>query len=55
MKDWKAECESLKGQLLQVKNDRDYYKQIYETKARRDSDLADRFKELLVEVLGRRD
>lgn len=53
MKDWKAECEILKGRMIELEKRMEYYRRIVESARDRDSQLRDKFKDLLVEVLGR--
>jgi len=52
-KDYQAECEKLKGQLHEVTRERDYLREWRNEHDRRSDNLRDKFKELLIEVLGR--
>jgi hypothetical protein len=54
MKDWKAECEKIKGQMLELARDRDYYRQIVERSRRDDEGMRNTFKDLLIKVLESR-
>lgn len=53
MKDWKAECERLRGQLKEVERSRDYYHTAWRNRCERDEAVRDKLKELLIEVLGK--
>ena len=53
MKDWKAEYDKLRGELAEVRKQLDYERQCRFERERRQDDLRDKFKELLIEVLGR--
>ncbi len=56
MKDYKAECDKLKGQLQELEKQLRYERDRRERRERRealDADIRDRFKELLIDVLGR--
>jgi len=51
MKDWKAECEKMKGIVIEIARDRDRYRQMAETRAYKDEELTRSFKKLLLQVL----
>jgi hypothetical protein len=53
MKDYKAECDKLRGELTELR--RQYEREIDWRMAReaREREVKDRFKELLLDVLGR--
>lgn len=53
MKDWKAEYDKLKGELEAVREQNRYYRLKEEERIRQADALRDKFKELLIEVLGR--
>ena len=52
-KDWKAEYEKLKGQMEELRNQLTYERSWRENSQRRAEDTRDKFKELLIDVLGR--
>ena len=53
MKDWKAEYDKLQGETKEVRRQLDYYRDREAERQRRADELRDKFKELLIEVLGR--
>ena len=53
MKDWKAEYDKLRGELAEVRKQLQYERDERERKERRNEELRDKFKELLLDVLGR--
>lgn len=53
MKDWKAEYDKLKGELAEVRASLQYERDRNNRRQERDLELRDKFKELLIEVLGR--
>lgn len=53
MKDYKAECDKLKGQLQELEKQLRYERDRRERREALDADIRDRFKELLIDVLGR--
>jgi len=53
MKDWKAECDKLKGELASAQEQLRYLRLREEERMRQSDSLRDKFKELLIEVLGR--
>lgn len=54
MKDWKAECDSLKGQIKELNRQLEYEIREREGRERRDRDFVDRFKDLLIDAIGRK-
>ena len=52
MKDWKAEYDKLRGELSAVRQDLERHRYREEERYRKDQDVRDRFKELLIDVLG---
>lgn len=53
MKDWKAECEILKGQLKELREQLRYEQSINEHRYSEATEIRNKFKELLIEVLGK--
>lgn len=53
MKDWKAECDKLRGELAEVRRHLEYYRQADIQRRREQEDIRNRFKELLIDVLGK--
>ena len=53
MKDWKAEYDKLRGQMAQLEKDLQWFRNQYEQRLDRDTETRDKFKELLLDVLGR--
>jgi len=53
MKDYKAEYDKLKGQIQELEKSLRYERDINSRRADDDRAIRDRFKELLIDVLGR--
>lgn len=53
MKDWKAECALLRVEIKELRDQLRYERNNREERERRDEDVRNRFKDLLVDVLGR--
>jgi hypothetical protein len=53
MKDWKAEYDKLKGQNQELQEQIRYLRLREESRQSQSDQLRDKFKELLIEVLGR--
>ena len=53
MKDYKAECETLRGELKEVRSQLAYQRSVNERRQQADNDIRDKFKDLLIDVLGR--
>lgn len=53
MKDWKAEYDKLQGELKEVRKSLDYYRDLEISRQLKYDELRDKFKELLIEVLGK--
>lgn len=53
MKDWKSEYEKMKGRVIQLEKELEYAKERERQRSYRDSEVRDRFKELLLDVLGK--
>jgi predicted nuclease with TOPRIM domain len=53
MKDWKAECDVLRGQIKELRDELKYEREQRERREWKADELRDKFKELLIEVLGR--
>jgi hypothetical protein len=53
MKDWKAECDRLRGVLQEREKTIQMLRSTEESRIIRAEELRDKFKELLIEVLGR--
>jgi hypothetical protein len=52
-KDWKAEYDRLLGEKKQLEEELRYLRQEREDRFRREEQARDKFKELLIDVLGR--
>lgn len=52
-KDYKAECDELRGQIKELRALVERYRSNEEYRIHRDQDVRDKFKELLLDVLGR--
>lgn len=53
MKDWKAECDKLRGEMAELQRQNDYLRERVAWRERLDREARDKFKELLLDVLGR--
>jgi len=53
MKDWKAECDILRGEIKSLKEQLKYERDRREQREYRADELRDKFKELIIEVLGK--
>ena len=53
MKDWKAEFDKLRGELQEVRRQLDREQQQRRDREIRSEEIRDKFKELLIDVLGR--
>lgn len=53
MKDWKAEYDKLRGELAEVREQLEYERTWREAHERRNEEMRNKFKELLLDVLGR--
>lgn len=53
MKDWKAECDKLRGELQEVRRVLRYEEDLRLQREIRNEELRNKFKELLIEVLGK--
>ena len=53
MKDWKAECDKLRGELAEVRRQLEQERNDRQRREDQDRQVRDRFKELLINVLGR--
>lgn len=51
-KDWKAECDKLRGELTEMRRQVERLERDRIDRWERDSQVSDKFKELLLEVLG---
>ena len=53
MKDWKAECDELRGQVKELRQQVAMYRSQEERRFYEDKEVRNKFKELLIEVLGK--
>ena len=51
MKDWKAECEKLKGVIQELQSQVTYERDLRRRREDEDRDIRNRLKELLIDVL----